>query len=196
MTPLQESLKVLSAMKNIISNDLTVIKRYIHDEDLKFSLSNKMLADLVSFLDEWDILRGIARGDKAILETAELAQPAIARIRKWHGLRAMRNTMISHNFRDKRNKNQPTCLQKNYFDATVPRTYAEIMLLSEYAVYAASTVICRHYKDQAQQIENTPTYRENPCTGISTYEEFEKEVESLKQTLFAKDSSLKACFGV
>lgn len=194
MTPFQECISVLSALKYTISNDLTVFKRYINDDDLKFSLSNKMLIDLVSFLDEWNHFRSLAKEDPELQKTANIAQPALDRIRKWDGIQTMRNTMLAHNFRDKKNKNKLTCLQTRYFSANVPRSYAEIALLSEFAVYAIATVICRHPDDHKEQRDNIPRYHESNTDEIRTLNEFHEELRKLRAALFAKDERLRSCF--
>lgn len=108
----------------------------------------------------------------------------------------MRNSMTAHNFRDRRNKNKPTDLQENYFDAEVPKHYAEIALLTEFAVYAIATVICRHPEDHNCQLNSIPTFTQKPCKGIQTFAEFEKAVSDLQALLCERDQNLKKCFGI
>ncbi len=125
LSKFQESLLVISAIKTILESDLRVFKRYIKDEDLKFSLNNKMLVDISSFLDEWKRFETYAKDDERIKETMKITAPAIKRLLRWTGIKGMRNTMLAHGFRDRGNGGKPTCLEARYFDADVPTTYEE-----------------------------------------------------------------------
>ena len=112
-------------MKTIMENDLRVVKRYMHDDDLKFSLNNKMLIDICSFLSEWKRFGNYAKNDARIRETMEITAPAIKRLRSWRGLEGMRNTMLAHGHRDDNDGGNLTCLDKRYFEAEVTTTYTQ-----------------------------------------------------------------------
>ena len=196
VTNFQESILIISALKNSMQNDLIVFKRYIEDEDLKFSLNNKMLIDIASFLDEWKRFNHYAKDDDVLKETLSIASPALKRIKKWKGIQSMRNTMLAHGFRDGENPGKITCINKRYFTANVPTTYAEVMLLSEYAVYAISAVICRHNLDHEIALASIPSHELEVERGIQTMGEFEEAVSELEQYMFNKDPSLKIAFGV
>ena len=195
LTPFQESIAVLSALKTTLSTDLKIIKRYPDDEDIKYSISNKMLVDLCSFLDEWNILMSLAKKDEQLFTSAKIVQPAIDRIRSWSDIRKVRNTMLAHNFRDKKT-GKLTCIQTNYLDAKVPRTYAEIMLLAEFAAYAVSTILCRHQADHQAQLSAIPPYKIRDCGGIQSLQEFQSEIEALQNKIFSQDPKLRDCMGV
>ncbi len=169
----QESLLVLGALKNNIQNDLRVIKRYSFDEDLKFSLTNKMLIDIASFLDEWKRFNTYAKESDEIKETMRITSPAVRRLKQWRGIKGMRNTMLAHGFRDDNAEGRVTDIVKRYFDADVPTTYAEIMLLSEFVVYTISTAICRHESEYEKALVSVPQYDQGVQRGIQTMEELD-----------------------
>lgn len=186
----------MNAMKNIMENDLRVFKRYKHDEDLKYSLHNKMLIDVCSFLGEWKRFNNHAKNDVHIQETMRITAPAIQRISKWKGLEGMRNTLLAHGYRDDNNQGKLTCLNKRYFDADVPTTYAEVMLLSEYCVYVISAFICRHRNEHQEAMALVPEWNHDVKRGIETQAEFDADVEKLQSHMFNLDPSLEQCFGV
>lgn len=189
ITKFQESLLVISAMKTIMENDLRVVKRYMHDDDLKFSLNNKMLIDICSFLSEWKRFGNYAKNDARIRETMEITAPAIKRLRSWRGLEGMRNTMLAHGHRDDNDGGNLTCLDKRYFEAEVTTTYTEAMLLSEYCVYVISAFICRHKEDHALALSTIPERDVNVVRGIQYMAEFNADVKG--HAAFAR-----CCFGV
>ncbi len=192
----QESLLVMSAMKTIMENDLRVFKRYKHDEDLKYSLNNKMLVDICSFLAEWKRFGNYAKSDDHIKETMRITAPAIQRLNKWKGLEGMRNTLLAHGYRDDNNHGKLTCLNKRYFNADVPTTYAEVMLLSEYCVYVISAFLCRHKTDHQVALAALPKWDSNSKRGIETQFEFDEDVKKLQEHMFHLDPALKKGFGL
>lgn len=196
LSKFQESLLVISAMKTIMENDLRVFKRYIHDDDLKYALNNKMLIDICSFLDEWKRFNTYARDCERIRETMTITAPAIKHLNSWSGIKGMRNTMLAHGYRDDSDNGKLTCLNKRYFEAEVPTTYAEVMLLSEYCVYAISAFICRHKEEHKAALETIPKFEAATKKGIETQDEFNAAVKALQEHMFELDPSLKQGFGV
>lgn len=196
LSKFQESLLVISAMKNIMENDLRVFKRYIHDDDLKYALNNKMLMDICSFLDEWKRFNTYAKESVRIRETMKITAPAIKRLKSWTGIAGMRNTMLAHGYRDANDNDKPTCLKKRYFEAEVPTTYAEVMLLSEYCVYVISAFICRHNEEHKAALETIPNFEAMAKKGIETQGEFDTAIKDLQEHMFELDPSLKQGFGI
>ncbi|MCG3808899.1 hypothetical protein I3252_05300 [Psychrobacter sp. Ps4] len=196
LTKFQESLLVLTGLKTVMQNDLRVIKRYIHDEDVKWSLSNKMLIDICSFLEEYRRFNNYAKDNTYIRDTMKITAPAIKRLKSWSGIQGLRNTVLAHGFRDDNDQGKPTCLDKRYFDADIPTNYAEIMLLSEYCVYVISAFMCRHKEDHQLAISKQPSGDANVSRGIETLEDFNKDVEELQRHMFELDPTLKNRFGI
>ncbi|WP_158772532.1 hypothetical protein [Cobetia sp. L2A1] len=193
-TALQDSIVILGAIKGLMESDLKLIRRYKQDEELKFSISIKMIIDIYSIMNKWKRFNTYARDDLRVRETMKIVKPAIDRIKKWRGIEGMRNTMLAHGFRDDNKNGKITCLKKRYFDAEVPKSYAEIMLLSEYCVYICATVICRHKNtDHAVELEKEYDCKEN-LAEITTMKELEDYVNELRQYMFSIDPELEHCF--
>ncbi|WMX34703.1 hypothetical protein RE654_00020 [Aeromonas caviae] len=196
LSKFQESLLVMAAMKNNMENDLRVFKRYIHDDDLKYTIHNKMILDICSFLNEWKRFNIYSKNSESIRETMKITAPAIRRLKRWRGIEGMRNTMLAHGFRDEKDDGKPTCMRKRYFEADVPTSYAEVMLLSEYCVYVISAFICRHSEEYQSALNTIPMKTAHVQRGIDTMLEFDAALKELQEHMFGLDPNLKQCFGV
>ncbi|MBU3007486.1 hypothetical protein [Cobetia amphilecti] len=188
---LQESLIVLSVLKYTMEKDYTVLRRYHNDSDLRFSITNKMLIDISSFLNEWKRFRKYSRDIPEIRDTMKVVRPAIARLNKWHGIEGMRNTMLAHGYRDDNNSGRITCIDKRYFNAKVPKTSLEIMLLIQYCIHVSAIFIFKHgdrepLEDLIQRKNDTEIER-----GISTPEELKMELVSFCENALKLDPSLE-----
>jgi hypothetical protein len=164
--------------------------------DLADEANNKMLIDISSFLDEWKRFNTYAKDDERVKETMRITAPAIKRLKRWEGIKGMRNTMLAHGHRDDGNDGKLTCLDARYFDADVPTTYAEVMLLSEYCVFVISAFLCRHKEDHEIALKNVPKREKDVVRGIQTQGEFDQAVLDLQEHMFGLDPGLKGCFGV
>ncbi|HDS5419053.1 hypothetical protein [Citrobacter freundii] len=194
LTPIQESILVLSAMKNTFQCVLKVFKRYIHDEDLKFSLQMKMIVDLSSFADEWARLGPICKSEPQMIATLKICEPAISRLKSWRGIRDFRNKVLAHGFREELRDNggkivyKPVDFEKWYFKADVPNSYAEVLLLYEMAYFCMAIVINRHgnVTDGLDFIYDQQVERK----GIETAEEFDNEMEIFMAHISDLDSTM------
>ena len=191
---LQDSLLVLAALKNQLESALRTVKRYIHDDDLKFTVANHILIVVSSFLEEWQRFESLG-SDPTVRRTLDIAKPAIERIRRWKGITRLRSSALAHGFRQ-RDKTL-TQLGPLFQAQRAPSAYAEQLLLGELAVYAIATAICQHqvtydaalsafYHDGPEKI---------PTHGIQTMEEFRTEITRIRSMITASDSSLEKCFG-
>lgn len=196
LSKFQESLIVIGAIKKNIENDLCVFKRYIHDDDLKYSLNRKMIIDICSFLNEWKRFGTYAKDNEYIRETMKITAPAIRRLKKWGDIEGLRNTMLAHGFRDDNDGGKITNISRRYFEAEVPTSYAEVMLLSEYCVYVSAAFICRHADEYQAALKVIPKIDGNVERGIKTNVEFDAAVKELEKHMFELDPSLKKCFGI
>ncbi|MDH2373471.1 hypothetical protein QD228_06460 [Cobetia sp. 3AK] len=187
----QESLIILSVLKHTMEKDYAVLQRYHDDYDLRFSITNKMLIDISSFLNEWKRFKKYSRDIPEIRDTMKVVRPAIARLKKWNGIEGMRNTMLAHGYRDDNNSGRITCINERYFNAKVPKTSLEIMLLTQYCIHISAIFIFKHgdrepIEDQVQQ--NNHTEIEG---GITTSEELKTEFISFCENALKIDPSLK-----
>ncbi|MDN4197183.1 hypothetical protein OA787_20810 [Citrobacter freundii] len=193
LTPIQESIIVLAAMKNTFEPVLKVFKRYINDDDLKFVLQMKMIVDLSSFSEEWARLGPLCKTCPDMILTLKICEPAVTRLRKWSGIRDFRNKALAHGFRDEvrddngRTIRPPTDLEKFYFDADVPNRYAEIVLLYEMAYFCMAVVMHRHGRvtDDLNLIYD----KEIIYRGIDSANEFDSEMEGFMNHIEALDAT-------
>ncbi|MCK7394086.1 hypothetical protein L8O14_11110 [Enterobacter hormaechei] len=193
-TNIQESIIVMSAMKNTFECALKVFKRYIHDDDLKFCLHMKMIVDLSSFLEEWARLGPICKSEPKMIETLKICEPAINRLNSWRGIRSFRNKVLAHGFREEVRNNggkaayKPVDFEKWYFNAEVPNAYAEILLLYEMVYFCLAIVINRHggVTDGLEVTYKGPIVNR----GIISVEEFDEEMRVFMEHIFAMDPTI------
>lgn len=192
MGKLQQSVLVLSAIKNTIEPVLMVFKRYIKDEDVKFVLHQQLLLKVCSFNEEREDLRKLSEENPKVKETLSIWSFALNRIDQWDGLRSMRNTMLAHRFRDNKNNKLPTDLGLRYFDANVPTTYCEALLLAELAYICCGVFIERHGNTSNR---NESIYKgEIKERGINNAIEFDSLISENNKYMFSIDPSLEGLF--
>lgn len=192
MNNLQQTTLVLAAIKNILDPEIRIFRKYIHDDELKFTLSGKLMIDVCSFLDEWKKLGPIAKEDPDVMETLRICALPIRKISAWDGLRSFRNTMLAHGFRDEVAGNTPTNISQRFFNANVPNQYAEMLLLAHIASFIIGVFLTRH----GQCIE-PPTIVHDvfPTKGISTSKEFDDQINLVKEHFESCDSSFVRLWG-
>jgi hypothetical protein len=194
LTKLQETLLVLGALKNQLQPALKVIKRYMADDDLKFTATNHLMILVSSFLDEWKRLEGLGF-DPDVRKTLDTAKPAVNRIRQWRGISRLRSSMLAHGFRQK--DGSLTQIAELLQPGRAPVRYAEQVLLAECAVYAISTAICQHRKAHREAVAFMYQARSGQVSdggGVDTMGEFHQEVARIRVAITASDPSLEACF--
>ncbi len=196
LTQIQQSVLVLTAMKNTMEPALQVFKRYIYDDDVKYVVHMKMLIDLSSFMEEWSRLGAICKVHPEIILTLKICEPALRRMKKWGGIRHFRNKVLAHGFREEfKSKNgeklySPVDMQKWYFEADVPNGYAEVLLLSEMAYFCMAVFLSRHGK----QIDGLDfTYKgEVKDKGIDSSKQFDEAINDFMNHIKALDPSIES----
>ena len=112
----------------------------------EWTIKNRLLILLSSFLEEWPRLR--PPNDAAKL-TRRLAKPFVDRVARWSDLPRMRNRLAAHPYRDAGNEGKPVTPWEAVNDLDAPYTPPEIMLLGWCAIDAISVVVARHQRDLA-----------------------------------------------
>jgi hypothetical protein len=87
LTELQKSLLGLSALNNVLELSLCSPKKYIKDEEMLFVQANYVDNQVVSFIEEWTRLEGLAPQYPAQKEALIVVAPAVKRARKWTSLK-------------------------------------------------------------------------------------------------------------
>lgn len=194
LTPIQESVFVLSALKNTFEPALKTFKRYINDDDVKFLLQSKMILDLYSFQEEWARLNALCANNLKLVLTRKICEPALTRLHKWGGIRDFRNKVLAHGYREELKVtgggriNAPADLKRWYFDADVPNTYAEVLLLAEMAYFCMAIFITRH-GDCTKGIDFNHK-EEIASKGIQTPQEFDAEMSEFMRHISSLDNSI------
>jgi len=105
-----ESLHILNFINNIIKKYIEALEKEVKDNVgenscIYIGMKSQILILANSFIEEWDkhLIDKSEKSHKALLiNLKQKAAPAIRRIRKWDGLREIRNSVLVHNFRNKR----------------------------------------------------------------------------------------------
>lgn len=197
LTSLQEMLLILNLLRVKIKSCVQSFDRYKYsDEDIKWTLSQKMQIDIASFLEEWKRLEGCGKKDSDVRDTLILCAETVRRIRSWPDLESHRNTMLAHPSRDKAFNYNITDLNQRFYNAKVPTTYAEILLLAKLANLAISVVLARHSNGWAcakramKEKYHTDT-NEMPIRGILHEYEVDSEWKKMIRHILEKDPTLQ-----
>ncbi len=120
---LQNNFKTLALAipKNEAAKDwLFIMVRYI------------TVIQVVSFIDEYDKHLGKADDSNIslkLLQAKKIAQPAIKRVRKWTGMRHLRNSILAHNLRDRKDNNSFAFNKSFLKDSAIPNDITEFEVL-------------------------------------------------------------------
>ncbi len=191
---IEKSLLAFSVVKSLLEPALKVMKRHGGDDDVKFIAGNFILIAVNSFLDEWNFFCGIREFD-GVQETRQIAEPAISKIRRWKGIRTLRNSLLAHPPRGKDGQNSVPDLNDIFGSGQVPLAYAEMIVLGEAAVYAIATVLCRHDDHRLAALRKINPPKPWAVTGALSLKDAHAEVERIRSEIVARDSTLSACFG-
>jgi len=195
MTPEQQSLVVLTAVRNSIErvvlcfydangSNLAARSDRFSDANLCFVMQNHLQILLSSFLEEWPRFASRAKEDPHVRETLRQVQPAMDRFKGWKDLPSVRSKLLAHPFRDK--QGNIAFAWDVFRDSSAPTTLAETLLLGFCALMTVDRIKARHAKEVADaeshllQLDRTV-----PDKGISTSTELETEFARLQATFAA-----------
>ena len=149
LTPIQESILCLTSIRKLLEKALKIqiTEDRITDEDLKFIVYNYILILISSFIDEWERVEGMGN-NLQIRETLKDASPAIDQIRKWKGLKKIRNQLLAHSYRDNNGDFIPAW--ESFSKYSAPTNYAEAFLSGNCAIKAIYILQMNH-KDQLEK---------------------------------------------
>ncbi len=197
MTPLQQSLVILTAVRNSIervvlcfynANGSTHSRRpdRYSDVNLSFSMQNYLQILLSSFLEEWRRFSSFAKDNPDVRETLCQVQPAMVRFKPGKDLRSVRSKMLAHPFRE--NNGNIVFAWELFRDSDTPTTFAETLLLGFCALMVVDRVQARHAQDLAaaeshllQQDRSVP--EKGVITPIELHAEFARIYSALQAEL-------------
>jgi hypothetical protein len=186
-------LLALASIQNQLMPALVSAKRY-PDDGLRWSLSNFMMVLVASFDDEWRALEGLAGRNETARQIVTVASPALKRVRRWPGIREVRNSFIAH----ARSKDGidiadlPSIMGSGRF----PTAYGEAFLVAELAVYAIA--IAHHYGDAIHSEAAKKRglgQTEIGSFGIKSWDEFRRDLGEIRAALLSADPTLEERFG-
>ena len=197
MSPLQQSLLVLAALRNSVERVILCFYNYnrdsselsgrpdrLSDVNLCFSVQNYLQVLLSSFLEEWSRFSALARDDSRVRDTLREVKPAVDRFRCWKDLRSVRSRLLAHPFRD---RSGTIVFPWDVFrDSDVPTTLAETLLLGLCVQMVVARVQARHADDRsAAESQLLQQDRSVPRKGLSTTSELEAEFARIQAALQA-----------
>ena len=157
MTPIEESLLILTAVRNAIEkavlvfydvggNNLASRTDRFDDDALKFTMQNHLQILISSFLEEWRRFSSLGGDNLEVRETGRQVKPAMDRFRGWKDLQSVRSKLLAHPYRDKSGKILfPWDVLR---DHQAPTTLAETLLLGFCAIMVVDRVRARHASEQ------------------------------------------------
>ncbi|MDX0157827.1 hypothetical protein GOC22_19570 [Sinorhizobium meliloti] len=175
---LADCLFALASFKNRLEPALAVMKRYVQDEDLKWTMSSYMLLTVHGFLEEWRIFNRLAGTDPSVRRTCEITSAALKRIKSWPGLEPFRNSVLAHTTRTK--EGTLTDIESLLASFKIPR-HAETMLMAELANLSAAVALRRHtavYERALREKARLSTPDSLHDFGIKTKGEFISELHA------------------
>lgn len=202
MQQLHNSLVIFSFFKEKFERDLFLMetsvswaKKYadkckdlLHfNEDLKQSLFLKQIIDVCAFLDEFKAFNSLARDDERVRRVSSAVKPALKRIEEVKGLRAYRNALAAHNFREEKRKDEVVLISDFVNDPDCPNSIAEMFFLSSLC-YTIIEVINTEFESELKQAlesygSSLGDDSEEPLRGIKTIREAYDEVEKYRLKL-------------
>jgi hypothetical protein len=186
MSPLQESLLILSGLDKLIAKASRSLFQAINldNEDLKFTVCNQVQLLLCNFHKEWRRLEGLG-SDPEIRKSLRVASPAVKRIGSWPGLEKVRNMLLAHPQRDSDGKITPPWEVLARYNA--PTTYWETVLLSDCARLAISVVLQCHFREYKQAAEMADEqHQEIEDKGVRTPFEAKVEFDKINEIVVSK----------
>lgn len=193
MTPIEQSLVILTAVRNEIEKAVLVFYNVggqnlagrmdrFDDDALTFTIQNHLQILISSFLEEWGRFSSLGGADLDVRETSRQVKPAMDRFKGWKGLRSVRSQLLAHPFRDKSGN---ILFPWDVFrDNQAPTTLAETLLLGMCALMVVDRVKARHAAEQAtaesQILQEDRSILE---AGIRTSTELEQEFAKIQAEL-------------
>lgn len=191
MTELQQILLALTSRKSLIQPALCVVKRHLREDDTKWVVCNFLVIQICAVDDEWRRLERLGEVDQTVRHTLEVARPATDRMRSHFILRRLRNSLIAHTREWKGALTDVAALGAG--GAFLP--YAEQIVLSECANYAASVALIRHDAERRSALQQIDINDTADGRGAQTKDDIRREVAQVRAQVVALDPQLGFAFG-
>lgn len=199
MKQLHNSLIVFDLLKKKFERDLFLIEFSVSlarkygrrckdinhfNEDLKQSLFLKQVIDVCAFLDEIEAFSSLAKESERVKNICRVIKPALKRIRELKGLRAYRNTIAAHNFRESSNKDEVILLSDYTKSQDHPNSIAEMFFLSSLCITIIEAVCIEFTGDLQQALLSYKLSLKDDCNdplrGIKKIREAYDEIDKYR----------------
>ncbi len=180
-----EIIECLTAI--MVKNDYHRKRDWTKEDTIHYTtLYQNILMDVLSYFDEYDNYFETTAEEKfknRIRAVKRIAKQAADKIRRWSGIREMRNEMISHNWRV---KGSGEIILSKLGRYNTPRNFHDLLYLQTY-ITIIQTVIAAEFHDISSEIW---PYIESIKTTIvpppQTNPNFEQEIRTLVQEINIK----------
>ena len=107
-SPLQDSILILCSLEALLEEYQKCLLKENPDSVLFSVLASQIVLTACSYIDEWEFLGRLSSENPRVLQLREIVKPAMNRINQWTDLKLVRNSLIAHNHRIRKQNNSPT----------------------------------------------------------------------------------------
>lgn len=184
MDKIIKSLHIIRTIDLAIQKYLEALSNVEQEKYIYHGIRGQILILANSFIDEWDkYLVPRSTNDefnKMLINAKKLSKPAVKRIREWKGIKDFRNSVLAHNFRDKKNNYESVFLTDKFDKIEIPGHISELILLSK-CIKIARTKVCEPFKTKLEETKDM--YFEdkgNNTTVVDLYTEIKTILNEIK----------------
>ncbi len=201
LTQLQECLINIDMLaRNILDVIAELNKQKILPTNVIFKIVNRYnFIQFCSFLDELNHLGKLAKNDQYLKDTLYIIAPIHRTLKKWNGIRDIRNKMYAHLNRDNSGNFYPWWITMK--DIRIPKTFHENIIVASLFLMIQKVLLSRYYDlfneghlkikdeyaDSLNQINinnKNMTISELESLKVSLIEEVEKRMNELGAELY------------
>ena len=149
ISKLQDSISILITLQSMVDECLAIIKTERRDKKsvVHALVSSQLLIYVNSFLEEWENLGSVCKGDNRVMKVRKIASPFTRRLRSWD-LIGIRNAFLAHNFRDK----GVNVLTKSHdSELNTPSTYGDNVLLCG-CIFCIKEILVTEFKSEYNEL--------------------------------------------
>lgn len=179
MDKIIESLHIITIIDLTIQNYIKALAEVQENHFIFLGIKSQILLLANSYIDEWDKYL-IPKSDneefnQQIKISKKHALPAIRRIKKWNGIKYFRNSVLAHNFRDKKENYKSVFLSDKFDKLNIPEHISELFLLS-YIIKLSTNIVCFPFKQKLEKTKDK--YFEDKGSNMKEVD-FETELKSI-----------------
>lgn len=177
--PLKDSILILCILESLLEEYQKRLLREDVDSIVYTALANQIVLTACSYLEEWEHLGKLSSDEDRVLVLRKIANPAIKRINKWSDLKFVRNSVIAHNHRNKKENNSPviTTITRNL---NCPNSKYDYRLLIG-CIYLSKNALLKVFKEEYNEI--VPELKHigsiDPKDEIKTEKRYRKEFDKV-----------------